>query len=203
MRRGKFPELDAALFEWQQVMQKRKIVITGLLLQEKAMQFWSKMDIYKDIAPPKFSEGWLSNWKARYQIKKYTLHDEAGTVELGEEDTETMEKVQAILVDYERCDIYNMDETGLYWRKAPTTMLATEAQPGVKQNKYPSHLLRHVFLIKLLLMLLKLCFSILFSPIPIQPSWRRYYSGKDVELRDIYVEKRPNKPQRRITEFLH
>ena len=29
MRRGKFPELDAALFEWQQVMQKRKIAITG------------------------------------------------------------------------------------------------------------------------------------------------------------------------------
>jgi len=28
-----------------------------------------------------------------------------------------------------------MDETGLYWRKAPTTMLATETQLSVKQNK--------------------------------------------------------------------
>ena len=77
----------------------------------------------------------MSYWKARYQIKKYTLHGEAGSVELGEEDIETIGKVQAILADYERCDIYHMDETGLYWRKAPTATLATEAQPGVKQNQ--------------------------------------------------------------------
>ena len=50
-------------------------------------------------------------------------------MELDEEDTAT---IHAILSDYERCDIYNMDET---WRKAPTTTLATEAQPAVKRNK--------------------------------------------------------------------
>jgi len=93
------------------------------------------MDIYKDMEPPKFSEGWLSKWKARYRIKKYTLHGKAGSVDLGDEDTETIERIQVTLAIYERCDIYNMDETGLYWQKAPTTTLATEAQPGVKQNK--------------------------------------------------------------------
>lgn len=40
LKTGKHPELDAALFEWQQVMQKRKIAVSGLLLQEKAAQFW-------------------------------------------------------------------------------------------------------------------------------------------------------------------
>jgi len=39
LRTGKFPELDAALFEWQQIMQKRKIAITGLLVQDRALQF--------------------------------------------------------------------------------------------------------------------------------------------------------------------
>ena len=51
------------------------------------------MEIYKGILPPRFCEGWLSNWKAQYQIKKYTLHGEAGSIHLGVEDTETMENV--------------------------------------------------------------------------------------------------------------
>ena len=44
-------------------MQERKIV-TVLLLQEKAAQFWAKMDIYKDMEVPKCSERWLSRWIA-------------------------------------------------------------------------------------------------------------------------------------------
>lgn len=46
-----------------------------------------------------------------------------------------MAHIQTILATYNRCDIYNMDETGLYWRKAPNITLATEAQPGMKQDK--------------------------------------------------------------------
>lgn len=93
------------------------------------------MPIYAGLEPPKFSEGWLSRWKARYNVKKHSLHGEAGSVQLGQEDTEMMRQIQTILAAYDRCDIYNMDETGLFWRKAPNITLATEAQPEMKQDK--------------------------------------------------------------------
>ena len=46
-----------------------------------------------------------------------------------------MENIQSILMDYERQDIYNMDETGLFWRRSPNCTLSTTAEPGIKQSK--------------------------------------------------------------------
>ena len=37
--------------------------------------------------------------------------------------------------DYDPSNIYNMDETGLYWRKSPSNGLASRDRPGLKKNK--------------------------------------------------------------------
>ena len=42
-----------------------------------------------------------------------------------------MRHIQETLVDYERCDVYNMDETGLYQRRAPDYKLT---QAGTKKS---------------------------------------------------------------------
>jgi len=93
------------------------------------------MPIYADLPEPKFSQGWLSRWKARYKIKKYALHGESGSAEAEEETENMMQEIQEILSDYERKDIYNMDETVLYWKRALNITLATKAQEGIKQDK--------------------------------------------------------------------
>ena len=46
-----------------------------------------------------------------------------------------MQEIHDILSDYEQKDIYNMDETGLYWKRAPNFTLATEQPKGIKQDK--------------------------------------------------------------------
>lgn len=49
-----------------------------------------------------------------------------------------MEKMEAIrlkIEEYDLKDIYNMDETGLYWKMLPDTTLATEQMSGVKKEK--------------------------------------------------------------------
>ena len=43
---------------------------------------------------------------------------------------------------------------------------------------------------------LELSSSIVYSPTEVQASWKSCYSGKDVELRDMYIVRRPNKPNR-------
>ena len=38
-----------------------------------------------------------------------------------------MIELQALVVSYPLKDVYNMDETGLFWKAIPDTTLATEA----------------------------------------------------------------------------
>ena len=44
-------------------------------------------------------------------------------------------RIQELLKDYKPCDIYNMDETGLCYRRPPDKGLATKQMSGVKGDK--------------------------------------------------------------------
>jgi hypothetical protein len=46
-----------------------------------------------------------------------------------------MKAIQTIAGDYQEDDIYNMDETGLYWKMSPSRGLASAAMPGRKKDK--------------------------------------------------------------------
>jgi hypothetical protein len=51
-------------------------------VKEKARQFWHKLPQYEGIAQPAFSEGWLTNFKARFAIRSFRRFGEAGSVDL-------------------------------------------------------------------------------------------------------------------------
>ena len=44
--KGDWPELEAALFEWQQRMQNKKAVITGEILKGQAVKLWDNLPQY-------------------------------------------------------------------------------------------------------------------------------------------------------------
>jgi hypothetical protein len=46
-----------------------------------------------------------------------------------------MKGLQTLAGEFQEEDIYNMDETGLYWRMTPSCGLATRSQPGLKKDK--------------------------------------------------------------------
>ena len=64
-----YPDLEAALFKWQQKIQKMKGTITGDILKAKASEIWSIIPQYKDLTEPKWSNGWLEGWKKRHNVK--------------------------------------------------------------------------------------------------------------------------------------
>jgi hypothetical protein len=45
---GDWPELEAALFEWQQRMQKKQAVITCEILKQQAAKLWSSLPQYQE-----------------------------------------------------------------------------------------------------------------------------------------------------------
>ena len=69
---------------------------------------------YQALKTPEFSQGWLTRFKQRYGIQRHIQHGEAGSVpSIAEEE---MKAVRTLYSEYLEDNIYNMDETGLYWR---------------------------------------------------------------------------------------
>jgi len=112
---GDWPDLEAALFEWQQRLQKTDSVITGEVLKEQAAKFWNSLPQYSDKAQPKFSNGWLGGFKKRFKIREFVQHGEAGSADINNPDAiQQMEKVRTLVAEYGPDNTLNMDETGLF-----------------------------------------------------------------------------------------
>ena len=58
--------------------------------------------------------GWLSKWKARYNIRRMKVSGESGNVS-GDSVRSWKERLPEILKGYKKEDIYNLDETGCFW----------------------------------------------------------------------------------------
>ena len=75
-----WPELEQALYEWMQ-QAEGQIAITGDVLKQKAQQFWTQLDVYKDKDVPTFSNGWLQNFQTWKAIRYCMQHGEEGSVQ--------------------------------------------------------------------------------------------------------------------------
>ena len=98
----------------------------------QAQRFRTELAISDDEF--KLSNGWLHNFKQRHGIKQYTMHGESGSV-----DTTMLAKdrqeLAALIEQYEPQYVYNMDETGLFYRMQPSKSLATKEILGKKKDK--------------------------------------------------------------------
>ncbi len=78
-----WPGLETALFAWQRRMERKTMAITGDVIQATAGKLWAQLPQFKDIVMPKWSSGWLSNFKQWYRIKQHRKHGEAASVDTG------------------------------------------------------------------------------------------------------------------------
>ena len=46
-----------------------------------------------------------------------------------------MKGLQTVAGEYEEENIYNMDESGLFWRMMPSRGLSSQSRPGLKKDK--------------------------------------------------------------------
>lgn len=69
-RNARFPELEAALYEWYTSDETEKPV-GGEALMAKAQEIWASLASFSASAEgPKFSNGWLTGFKKRYGIQQ-------------------------------------------------------------------------------------------------------------------------------------
>ncbi|RWS23021.1 Pdc2p-like protein [Leptotrombidium deliense] len=126
-----FPTLDDALHEW--VLQYQNIaIISDAIIIEKGKQFASKLNIAENQLS--LSPGWLSSFKKRHNIKQYKMHGESGSAN-DESIVREVPKLRAKITEYNMNDIFNFDETALFYKLEPDRTLANKQVCGRKQNK--------------------------------------------------------------------
>lgn len=115
--------MEDALLKWLKRVQT-DVPISDELLREKAKRFWHVLDTYKEMEMPQLSAGWLYKFKRRHGVKQYIRHGEAGDVDEAAV-SEQIKLLQSLVQNYYPADVYNCDETGLFWKSTPDRGLAT------------------------------------------------------------------------------
>ena len=120
MRIGQFDDLETALLKWFSAMRDRNIPLSGPLLLQKAKDFAEQLR----ITTFKQSTGWLDRFKERHGITFKAVCGEAKSVDTrSTEMTDWTGRLSNILRAYSPSDIYNADETGLFFKLMPDKTL--------------------------------------------------------------------------------
>ena len=126
----KFPLLEKALMVWVNNALQANLIITGFILTYQAQEFARLLHINDFIA----SEGWLTNFKKHTNLRQFVHHGEANSAPL-KLLPKFREELQDILKDWALEDIFNCDETALYWKMEPFKSLVKKAIAGKKKDK--------------------------------------------------------------------
>lgn len=115
VRQTQHPQVTEMLDLWVSKAMRSGIVVTGEVLRQKWIAFANLVGVPKEDHL-KLSEGWLRKFKLRLGLKEYKRHGEAAS-----SDAKTIEderkRIQELIdrYGYKLRDIFNMDETGLFY----------------------------------------------------------------------------------------
>lgn len=131
-RRTEASEIDKVVFNWFSVIRGKDIPVSGVLLQEKAKEVAESLGLQNFKA----SNGWLEKFKIRHNLTFKSICGEEKSVNL-EQVTDWIEKLKNICDGYEAKNIYNADETGLFYRILPNKTMCFKGEKcsGGKSSK--------------------------------------------------------------------
>ena len=131
-RGSEFEEVNTALYKWCILACSKNIFLGGPELIEKAKQ------ITQQLGKSHFKgcNGELGKWKARYNIKRFSVCGELGDVQGCTVDS-WKERLPEIVAGYKKEDVWNMDESGVFWRALPDKGFGEKGKgKGGKKSKH-------------------------------------------------------------------
>ncbi|CAF1535025.1 unnamed protein product [Rotaria sordida] len=128
-------QLDQKVYEWFVQQRSKNIPISGPLLQEQARQIRQQLG-GSNADDFKASNGWLKKFRKRHGIQYRTINGESASVDPATVD-EWKKRLVVMIDKYNPNDIYNADETGLFFKALPNRSLVTakDSCKGGKRSK--------------------------------------------------------------------
>lgn len=133
MKDGKSTEHDRVMMEWFRQCRSDGVHLTGSMIMDQAKFFHKELELEHKCD---YSEGWLQRFKKRHGI---ILHRAGGRKSTQKGAAEYMDEFATLVSDehFSPEQIYNTDETALYWRctPSPTKCLSKDNLEGLKESK--------------------------------------------------------------------
>jgi len=130
----KYQDIDKAVDTWfAESVSQCNVVIGGPEIKEQALRFAVFLQQPDFVA----SNGWLQKFRNRHHISYKTIVGEAGLVDKSVTDHYLTETLPNLIAAYKPEDIFNADETALFYRAQPAkTMIYKDMDANkVKQCK--------------------------------------------------------------------
>ena len=126
-------DIEEALMIWFKQAPTLNLPISGPILQIKARELALSLG-YTDFS---CSTGWLQRFKARHGIVFRKMCGESGSVTTDMTVDWILTKLSALLDEFRPEDIFNADETGLFWKCLPDKSLTLKGETcsGGKRSK--------------------------------------------------------------------
>ena len=124
VRDANFDKIDQACYLWFLQQRSKGAPVSGPLLKEKALQLFPQIYPEKEVESFKASSGWLQKFCGRHGIRAMSLQGESLSA-----DYSAVPAFQSELQDIIEREgntlnqIFNADETGLWWRLMPSKYL--------------------------------------------------------------------------------
>ncbi|XP_039275806.1 tigger transposable element-derived protein 6-like [Nilaparvata lugens] len=125
-------DVETAVMLWLKQCRDKNVSISGPILQEKAQQFAEQLGHNSFRA----SNGWLDCFKKRNEVTFKKVCGESGSVD-DAVCAEWKKKLIDLTQGFNEDDIYNVDETGLFFKCLPDKTLTFKGDPcsGGKNSK--------------------------------------------------------------------
>lgn len=132
--KGEFPDLENALVKWMNQARNSNVPVGGQILREKAKFFATRLGISNEDF--RCSDGWFDRFKKRNNIKFKKVCGESASVST-ELCSEWKAKLKTIIQEYEAKNIFNADETGLFFKCLPDRSMCFKGEKchGGKSSK--------------------------------------------------------------------
>ena len=128
-RSCKEPLLESALSMWFNDVRTKNLPVNSDMIIEKAKKFGGELG----VVGFSYSNGWLERFKKRHVILLHKVHGESNEVNLADVE-KSREELRCTISEYKLSDVYNMDETGFFYRLEPDATLATGPVKGKKKK---------------------------------------------------------------------
>ncbi|CAF0988202.1 unnamed protein product [Brachionus calyciflorus] len=128
---ARFPLIEECLTLWLSDVRAHGVNVNDDIIREKAKIFGSRLGYGLEF---KYSNGWLEKFKKRHGLASFIASGESGSVDKTLINCEIV-KLSNIVSKFSRADVFNFDETALFYRLQPNRTLANQAVNGIKSSK--------------------------------------------------------------------
>ena len=123
-------KLESELLDFIDNFNNKGGIVTESIITNEAKSLATELGIHNY----KFSNGWLQNFKKRTKLKNKINHGENGNMQISD-FTEQITFLKTRINKYSPHNIYNIDESALFWKSRPTRTISSNNLKGFKNNK--------------------------------------------------------------------